>query len=202
MGSSALDQLLVAKSPKCRVRNRAALLHTVERQNVFERQGAALHEELGVSLVDNASENSKLHFLRIGEVVIREREVAVRLGAVHSLDSVPKMVNHVQLGHGLHQRGIPVMARHMAREGVFIGIPFEKCSDAGELELVRVLDDADSRILGVVLVGNAVVDGLQDASLVVFLHLALDELVGRKEAYLDVPDTRVQLGGGEDKGGS
>ena len=116
MGSPALDQLLIAKSPKRRVRNRAALLHAVERQNVLERQGAALHEELGVSLVDDAPENSKLHFLRIGEVVVGKREIAVRLGAVHSLDSVPKMVDHVQLGHGLHQRGVPVMARHVARE--------------------------------------------------------------------------------------
>ena len=49
-----------------------------------------MHEELGVSLVDDAPENSKLHFLRIGEVVVGKREIAVRLGAVQSLDSVPR----------------------------------------------------------------------------------------------------------------
>ncbi|MFC2766695.1 MAG: hypothetical protein ACFN27_05015 [Prevotella sp.] len=50
------------------------------------------------------------------------RQAAASLRVVHALDSVAKVINHVELGHGLHKRGVAVAPGLVAFHGVHVGL--------------------------------------------------------------------------------
>ena len=71
---------------------------------------------------------------------------------------------------------------------------------ANEDQPVWVLHDGDTRELRVILMRDAVVQGLEHGRLIVLLDLALDELTWRQEPDLVVSDVLVKLRGGENEG--
>ena len=200
VGSSSLHESLVTKAPQCYIRDEMALLDPIEREHVFEWELGVLHEQSRVALVDYAPINGQLHFSGIAQVVVGQGEVSVGLRAVHPLDPVSEMVDHVQLCHRLDKGRIPVAPGHVPLQRVLVGDALEEGPDAGELESVWVFRDADSRVLRVVLVRYAVVHGLEHAALVVLLDLPLDQLARGQEPDLDVADPRVESCRGEDEG--
>lgn len=99
-----------------------ALLCAVEHEHVLEGQVGVRHEHACVGLVRDGSVNGEPDLAWVRKVIVEKRQAAASLRVVHALDSVAKVINHVELGHGLHKRGVAVAPDLVAFHGVHVGL--------------------------------------------------------------------------------
>lgn len=97
-----------------------ALLCAVE--HVPEGQIGVRHERARVGLVRDSSVNGEPDLAWVRKVIVEKRQAAANLRLVHALDPVAKVINHVELGHGLHKCGVAVAPGLVAFHGVHVGL--------------------------------------------------------------------------------
>lgn len=97
-----------------------ALLCAVE--HVLEGQVGARHERARVGLVRDSSVNGEPDLAWVRKVIVEKRQAAASLRLVHALDPVAKVIDHVELGHGLHKCGVAVAPGLVAFHGVHVGL--------------------------------------------------------------------------------
>lgn len=117
----------------------ASMLPTL---SYFETSSRTQHPR--VRLVDDAPVNRELDEARFAQVVVGQPQVALGLGTVYPLDSVSKVVDHVQLRHRLHERWVAVPHRNVAGDGVVVGLAFGEGAGVRELDPVGSLDSSPS----------------------------------------------------------
>jgi len=108
------------------------------------------------------------------------------------MDAITHRVDHVQFHHRLSQRRIAIAARGLVALNVFVRQALEEAAFVLEHQPVRQFRHDHATIAGVILVSDAVVQGLQHDPLVVLGYLDGQQLVLRQQPKLDVADTLVQ----------
>ena len=178
-----------------------AFLHSVEEDGMVEPYVVFFEEHEAVVGVDDGSGQLHDDVVWGGVIVVGHGQVALPLAEEHVVDAVPLGVDHLDVDHGFHEEGVAVFGGSAGAEDISLVGALIEGAGVGEGEFVVIFVDEDAFVLQVVLVCDAVVQGLEHALGVVFPHLGGDEGVVGEDFEAVVADAAEELRGGQDEGG-
>jgi len=128
-----------------------------------------------------------------GQVVVGHREEALALELEDLADAAACRVDHLDVEHGRCQELVSVMLLRGVFHDNALHAARNEASQVGEYELIVQFNHVDAPAQGVVLVGDAVVQGLADGVGLVLVHLLGKEGSFLEVAVLEVADPAIDL---------
>jgi len=189
----ALDETASFEGLDCRVGEfRVALLDLVEGEDVGEAEIRVDEQDAAVVFVDESTGQAEADVFGVRDVEIGQGEKTSCLAAEHDFaDTEAHDVDHAEVDHGLGEEAVPVSGGRFVGQEVVRRAAVEEGTGILENQFGGVLGDENALAAGVVLVGDAVVEGFENDALVVFRDLQRDQIPGAQEGELDVADALV-----------
>ena len=102
--------------------------------------------------------------------------------------------------HGFGEKTIPIVGGDALGADVIVRRAVKETSDVLEDEFGGPLDNEDAFLLGVILMGNAIVEGLENDALVVFGKFQRDHLARWEQSQAEIANTLIECCGGKKEG--
>ncbi len=113
---------------------------------------------------------------------------------MHRVNAVPHGIDHVQLGHDLGQKRITITPGRFFTGCVIFRRPLEEAALVFKYQLIGTFRHQNAAIAGVILMGDAVVQGLENNLLVVLRNLDGQQRIIRQNPQLDIANIPIKSG--------
>ena len=150
------DEFFPAEQSGGFLRNGFLLLNLVQGDDYLESEIFLFDENLAVIFIDQLAKDSHIDMIGVMKIIFRQWEKAPTLFEKHAPDAHAHGVNHVQMNHGLGQKGIAIALRRSSSQYVIFNGAVIKSTDILQNEPIAFFDQDNPGILSVVLMGNTV----------------------------------------------